>query len=268
MAKTFYHLYKNILELAAVPVLFAYFFRPEVGKEYHIGFRDKIRLLHSFRRTTTHVETASSWQEHAYMAAKILQIPASQKGDIIECGSYKGGSTANLSLVCALTDRKLYVYDSFEGLPEPRADDAVHVMDIKEKHKEYKKGQYAGSLEEVKKHIETYGNLETCTFVKGYFEKTLPSLASTTQTLVFVFIDVDLYASLETCLRYLWPHLAEGCYFFSHEAQDMPFTSLFFNEQWWQKNLATKAPGFIGAGTGLPLGVGEGSSIGYTKKIS
>ncbi|OGZ47399.1 MAG: hypothetical protein A3J54_02325 [Candidatus Ryanbacteria bacterium RIFCSPHIGHO2_02_FULL_45_13b] len=83
-----------------------------------------------------------------------------------------------------------------------------------------------------------------------------------------LFIDVDLYSSLKTCLQFIWSRLASGCYFFSHEAQDVPFTSLFFNKQWWQTHLVSKAPCFVGVDMGLLLGIGEGSSIGYTKKIS
>ena len=42
---------------------------------------------------------------------------------MVECGCFLGGSTANLSLVCDIVGRELIVYDSFEGLPPPEADD-------------------------------------------------------------------------------------------------------------------------------------------------
>lgn len=236
-----------------------------MGKEYGVGFFKKIALLRAFRRNVRRIPSASDWREHAAMAARILQIPRAWQGDVIECGSYKGASTANLSLACALTGRKLLVCDSFEGLPDPSHDDRFHVQEIKGKHKEYKKGQYVGGLEEVRANIERYGDITVCEFVKGYFEETLPSLGS--RTFVFIFLDVDLNDSLKTCLRFLWPRLKKRCALFSHEAQDMAFVSLFFDHAWWQKELGIKAPGFIGAGTGLPLGVGRGSSIGYTEKL-
>ena len=46
-------------------------------------------------------------------------MPPELKGDVVECGCYLGGSSVNISLVCALTGRRLLIYDSFEGLPEP-----------------------------------------------------------------------------------------------------------------------------------------------------
>lgn len=263
--KRFFILYKKIAEIVAMPLLLAYFFRADVGREYGVGFLKKFALLRVFRRNVKKIPSASDWQEHAVMAARILQIPRVWQGDVIECGSYKGASTANLSLACALAGRKLIVCDSFEGLPRPIDDDRFHVQEIKGKHKEYKKGDYSGALEEVRANITRYGNIAVCEFIKGYFEQTFPSLHS--RTFVFIFLDVDLNESLKTCLRFLWPLLKEKCLLFSHEAQDMAFISLFFDDGWWQHELGMRAPSFIGAGTGLPLGIGKGSSIGYTEKI-
>lgn len=247
-----------------MPLLLLYFFRKEVGKEYGVGFWRKIVLLRAFRRNVRNIPSASDWQEHAAMAARILQIPRAWQGDVIECGSYKGASTANLSLVCALTGRKLIVCDSFEGLPDPSDNDRFHVQKIKGKHKEYKKGEYAGTLEEVRANIERYGNITVCEFIKGYFEETLPSLRQ--RAFVLIFLDVDLIASLKTCLRFLWHCLVPGCPLFSHEAQDLDFISLFFDKEWWRNELGVHAPFFVGAGTGLPLAIGKGSSLGYTEK--
>jgi len=42
-------------------------------------------------------------------------------GVLVECGCYQGGSSAKLCLVAAMTARKLYVCDSFQGLPEVTA---------------------------------------------------------------------------------------------------------------------------------------------------
>jgi hypothetical protein len=52
------------------------------------------------------------------MAVKLLELSPGLKGDLVGCGCYRGGTTANLSLVCDTVDRHLYVYDSFEGLPD------------------------------------------------------------------------------------------------------------------------------------------------------
>jgi hypothetical protein len=75
-----------------------------------------------------------------------------------------------------------------------------------------------------------------------------------------------LHQSLKDCLIALWPLLNVNARVYSHEALDLEFTALFFDKVWWQKNLNAPAPGFIGAGIGLPARVGEGSFTGFTIK--
>jgi len=258
-----YRLYSFCSAIVTFPLSVAYFFSPEVGRDYHIGYFQKILLVSKFVRNTRKIHTASGWQEHLEMASEILKIPPSMKGDIIECGCFKGGSTANLSLVCSLVNRKLVVCDSFEGLPAPDESDKCHYLTHSSRRIEYESGQYKGTLEEVKENITKYGSIKVCEFVLGYFENTLPKL---TENFVFVFLDVDLISSLKTCLIEMWPRLQGGCKLFSHEAQDLAFVSLFFDKEWWQNNLKSPPPGFIGAGTGLPLAVRLGCSLGYTFK--
>ena len=259
--KGIYKLYSLCAAIVAFPLSVAYFFDPEIGKDYHVGYLKKISLARSFRRNTRKIQTASSWLEHLEMATEILKIEPSMKGHIIECGCFRGGSTANLSLVCSLVNRRLIVCDSFQGLPEPEKSDHYHYLLHSSRHIEYERGQYEGSLEEVKKNITKYGSIDVCEFVPGYFEDTLSNL---TEDFVFVFLDVDLISSLKTCLINIWPHLQDGCKLFSHEAQNLAFISLFFDKEWWQNNLKLPPPGFIGAGIGLPLVIRSGCSLGYT----
>ena len=113
-------------------------------------------------------------------------------------------------------------------------------------------------------NVERHGCLEVCEFVEGYFEHTLPAR---TEPLVLAFIDVDLHDSLVDCLLSIWPRLLTDCRLYSHEAQDLGFVARFFDSAWWRRHFGTAAPGFVGAGTGLPVQrIGAGSSLGYTTK--
>ena len=189
------------------------------------------------------IPTGTSFKSHLAMALKILETPPEVEGDIVECGTWKGGSAANLSLVCKLVERKLLVYDSFEGLPEgdPKDNEA----------KGYKKGDYCGTLEEVMSNLTKYGALECCEFKRGWFSETLPKID---RPILLAFLDVDLEASLETCVRHIWQHLVPNGYIFIDECVGLNYCALFFSETWWQKVFDQKPPGLIGAGTGLPLG--------------
>lgn len=246
-----------------LPVQISFFFNREIGRDYDFGFLQKFGLILKFRRTLKKVETLSEWIEHLEMAAEILKIPPSVSGDVIECGCYKGGSTINLSLVCSIVGRKLIVCDSFQGLPQVSEAEKIHYSVHKDHYDHYEKGKFLASLDEVKENLKKYGRLEICEFVVGYFEDTLQSIDG---EYVMGFLDIDLVQSLKPCLKAIWPRLQQNCKIYVHEAKDLELVSLFFDTAWWKKNFRSKPPGFIGAGTGLPLEIRKGSELGYVIK--
>ena len=69
------------------------------------------------------IESATAYNVHLAMALKILETPSNVNGVVVECRTWKGGSVANLSLVCKITGRKLLIFDSFEGFPEVKVGD-------------------------------------------------------------------------------------------------------------------------------------------------
>jgi O-methyltransferase len=193
-------------------------------------------FLNKFR-----IPTGTSYKAHLAMALKILETPPDIEGVVIECGTWQGGSSANLSLVCKLTNRKLIIFDSFQGLPEtPDAD-----------RQKYNKGDYCGHLETVKDNIRRFGAIECCEFVEGWFDETLPNLDT---PVLLAFLDVDLETSLETCVRNIWPHLIDKGYIFIDEYVGLDYCSIFWSEEYWEKYFGRKPPGLIGSGVGLPLG--------------
>jgi O-methyltransferase len=259
-------IYRPILLALSLPTHLAPLFRRSTGRAYGVGFIKKIGLLLKMVRNNIRIQSASNFLEHLAMATTILNIPATVRGSVVECGSYKGGSTTNLSLVCALCNRNLEVFDSFAGLPEPSESDQAHILLDRGEVHTYERGAWTGTLDEVKSTIKRYGAIEVCNFHVGYFDETLPHFA---RECVVVFADVDLTSSLETCVRYLWPLLVDGGYFYTHEATHLEIASLFFDKKWWRISLGTEAPGLVGAGTGLgliPAAGGFRSSIGYTVK--
>ena len=203
-------------------------------KKYSLGLR---MFLNKFR-----MPSGTSYKSHLAMGLKILETPPDVVGDIVECGAWKGGSAVNLSLICKLTNRKLKIFDSFEGLPENREIDRQGF---------YATGDFCGSLEEVKENVTKYGAIENCEFVKGWFDETLPKLDT---PVLLAFIDVDLELSLETCVRYIWPNLVEQGYIFIDEYVGLDYCSIFWSEEYWKRFFDRTPPGLIGSGVGLPLG--------------
>jgi hypothetical protein len=197
------------------------------------------------------------------LAQEILMVPPAVRGNIIECGCWKGASTASLSLVCRLVKRKLVVCDSFQGLPE---DDAavIHQYPHINVYGYYQEGMYDGRLDEVKSNIERFGDLSVCEFVPGFFSDTLSTLS---EPLAFAFLDVDLVSSMKDCLKYIWPLLVDGGAVYTDDSCDMEVVRVWFDSSWWQREIGERAPGYVGSGCGIPLNPNF-SSLGYSRKLT
>ena len=189
------------------------------------------------------IPTGTSYKSHLAMALKLFEAAPDEPGLVVECGTWKGGAAANLSLACRLVGRTLRVYDSFQGLPSGQAGDREAQY--------YQAGDYCGTLDEVKRNIERFGSIECCEFVQGWFSDTLPGLS---EPVMLAFVDVDLEASLDVCVRHLWPRLTEHGYLFIDEFVGLDYCALFYSEKYWWTHFRRTPPGLIGAGVGLALG--------------
>lgn len=253
--------------LVLLPVVAGEYFSGDTGRDYGIGLTEKLTLLLKMVRNNVRVPSASSFIYHLLMAAKIMNVPSSTSGVVVECGCYMGGSTVNLSLVAARCGRKLHVFDSFAGLPAPSERDSAHLIPAEGMVATYHEGAYAGSREIVVRNLQRYGDLTVCELHEGYFEDTLPDFS---EPVVFCYLDVDLVGSLTTCLRHLWPRLIPGGFLFTDEAHHLEMAGMFFDRSWWQDEFGSDPPGLIGGGNGVGLFLGRGgfgSSLGYTAKL-
>jgi O-methyltransferase len=222
------------------------------GRRYGVGPLRRLRLTWRIFLAAAAPKAATLPTEQLYLVQRVLSIDPAMRGDVAEFGCFKGRTSAILSLACSWTGRKLVIFDSFEGLPDTQhtSDDAVNDTSF-----QYEAGQYRGAFEEVRERIRADGDLSVCTFVRGYFDQTLPAREGDRWALIFE--DADLPSSVETILRDAWGSLEPGALLLSHEARDPAVVKLFFDEGWWQAHHGTPAPGFVGSYIGLPLAVGR-----------
>lgn len=216
---------------------------------YNMGWFKRMGLGYRYWRNHSSVTSGTSWRAHLVMAMKLLELSPNIKGDIVECGCWKGGATVNLSLIAAITGRTLKVYDSFEGLPAPAPGDPIAERSFKDG---FIPGVFGGSLEEVTGHVTKYGQIKSCEFYKGWFEDTLPHHEG---EIILAFWDVDFYSSLHDCLQNLWTYVVDGGYVFMDEYKEIPYCSVFYSEKYWSKYFDTVPPGLIGIGTGVQVGM-------------
>jgi O-methyltransferase len=215
----------------------------KICPEYRLTWPKRIAFGLRVVRNKHSIPTGTSFKAVLAMAVKLFEIPPHVKGDVVECGTWKGGTAASLSLACQIVGRRLVVCDSFEGLP---------TADIRDREAAgYRPGDYCGTLNEVRSNIAKFGDIGVCEFVQGWFRDTLPGL---NRRIVLAFVDVDYEASLNTCILNLWPHLDEAGYIFIDEFVGTDYCALFYSERYWREHFNRNPPGLIGAGSGLALG--------------
>jgi hypothetical protein len=221
----------------------------KVHPEYGMSWFKRMKLGYRFWRNHNKVNSGSSWRAHLVMAMRLLETSPNVAGDVVECGCWKGCATINLSLIAAITGRKLKVYDSFEGLPPPAEGDpaAQHAF-----RNGFIPGILRGTLEEVTANVRQYGAIDACEFHKGWFKDTLPLHKG---NIVLAYWDVDFYASLHDCLVNLWPSVVDGGYVFLDEFRNVPYCAVFYSEKYWNKYFSSVPPGLMGVGTGVQVGM-------------
>src|SRR5262249_42214441 len=100
--------------LVTVPISIVFILNSSrIHPSYRMTFFRKLWLGLRMFWNKHSIPTGTSFKCHLAMALKILETPPDLAGEVVECGTWKGGSAANLSLVCKIVGRKLRVYDSF-----------------------------------------------------------------------------------------------------------------------------------------------------------
>jgi predicted O-methyltransferase YrrM len=138
-------------------------------------------------------------------------------GDFVECGVWKGGSAMLIAAMLkknGITNRKLYLYDTFEGMSEPTDSDKTSTGKsatdlLKQENKEDASSIWCySSLEEVKTNLFSTGFApENIFFIKGKVEDTLKE--NLPGKLSLLRLDTDWYESTKMELEVLFPLLVE-----------------------------------------------------------
>lgn len=139
----------------------------------------------------------------------IRQVVADKvPGDFIETGVWRGGSCIlmrGILKALGVNDRRVFVADSFQGLPPP--DPSKHPADTGDQLFDY--DYLAVSEEQVRHNFERYGLLdEQVVFIKGFFADTLHK--APIDKLAILRLDGDLYSSTIDALNALYDKLSPG----------------------------------------------------------
>lgn len=139
-------------------------------------------------------------------------------GGIVECGVWRGGSMLAAALTLkqlGISDRDLYLFDTYEGMTEPGEEDkdlhnvsAKELLQGEERNRDSQIWCYAG-LNEVK---STMGQSDypasRINYIAGDVKETLPDQAP--EEIALLRLDTDWYESTRHEMEVLFPKLSPG----------------------------------------------------------
>ncbi len=152
-----------------------------------------------------------------YQAVKYV-IQNDISGDFVECGVWRGGSAMLIAMTAkslGVTDRKIYLYDTFSGMSEPTA------IDVSVENEEVKASERWSKEERSDRNDWCYANVtdvrnnlkqtdypsDRFVLIEGKVEDTIPSQSP--ETIPLLRLDTDWYESTRHELEHLYPRLLQ-----------------------------------------------------------
>jgi O-methyltransferase len=129
-----------------------------------------------------------------YMLYQFTRQTAAMEGSLAECGVYRGG-TALLFAKLKPESKRLYLFDTFGGMPETDPEKDLH-----------KAGHFSDtSLTRVQGLLRGCANV---VFRPGFFPATAQGLEQ--EKFSLVHCDMDIYSSVADFCRFFYPRLVQG----------------------------------------------------------
>lgn len=146
------------------------------------------------------------------------------RGSLVECGVWKGGAAALMAIATMRNggQRDLHLFDSFEGIPEPRSDidgeravrevgGAANAQGRLRVAWDYRELGGPGTEHESLALLEAVGYDRSFVQVhKGWFQETLPRDAPSIGPIAVLHLDADWYESTRLCLTHLYDKVVPG----------------------------------------------------------
>ena len=153
-----------------------------------------------------------------YDLSKLIESE-NKTGAFVECGVWKGGCSAVMAFIAhkAKSNRKIWLFDSFEGLPEPTDKDgflAKTYASNKNSGKLTTINECVGPLEDVKEIFFSKLKIDKSNIKikKGWFQETLPKAKAEIGQISILRLDGDWYESTKCCLDNLYDKVVSKGY--------------------------------------------------------
>ena len=143
-------------------------------------------------------------QSETSIILELAEQSLAAPGELVEFGCYRGDTSLLLERLIerAAVNKRLWLYDSFEGLPAKTAEDASVAGEA------FKAGELLVSKREVVERFKKAG-LRVPKIRKGFFENLDPA-TDVPEQICFAFLDGDLYRSIRVSFALIEGRIAEG----------------------------------------------------------
>ncbi|MBA4338916.1 MAG: methyltransferase [Hyphomonas sp.] len=135
--------------------------------------------------------------ERKFAVINLLKLTHKLPGDIAECGTYEGATAFMIAdeLRRARVDRKIHLFDSFEGLSKPGEKDG----------KFWSAGGLSADESKARLNLAGFSN---AAFYRGWIPERFPEVGD--RSFALVHIDVDLYQPTLDSLAFFYPRMVKG----------------------------------------------------------
>lgn len=176
-------------------------------------------LVHTIKRVRRNTMTTAP-RIAALCDSVTYTVERDVPGALVECGVWRGGSmmAAAITLVeLGVTDRDLYLFDTFGGMPKPTEADVDSPYDGYDLHKRWRRKRRDDAQSQwnyvttdaVRARIESSGYpVDRIHLVKGLVEDTIPDHAP--DEIAMLRLDTDWYESTKHEMEHLYPRLSEA----------------------------------------------------------
>jgi hypothetical protein len=151
--------------------------------------------------------------QELFMIYSVARAQRDHGGVFAEVGVFRGAS-AKVIATAKRPETKLFLFDTFEGLP-----------DVGDLDPRFEAGMFRADQEDVRQRLSRYPNIE---LVKGLFPDSGRPINN--RRISFVHLDVDTYESTRASLRFFQFRMSPGGIILSHDYSQCEGVKRAFDE--------------------------------------
>ena len=176
----------------------------ETDETFKSIFREGVRLSGS-------AHDPEVVHQRMYNSVQFLKHTMDLDGDVAECGAFRGLSSYLFCNYVRLVNPEFkgegyHIFDSFEGLSEPKAEDAIASSDYGEMGTYCQgRGAFLGTLGVVKATLRDYPKIE---YHQGWIPESFAGIPE--RQYRFVHVDLDLYEPIKGAIEYFYPRMMKA----------------------------------------------------------